>query len=561
MPSKSIIYVLLGGLFASLLLVLLSLLQKIMIGASIMSPRGYVVPLIFGAITGCSATWLMLKQRRLFQERLGLQLQARQELEEANVMLTQEIGERKAAEQNALTQEFRLRALINAIPDFILLTDSEGRIAVSNKPARALFNFSGNDYPHQEILPRHSPFLRNALGESGINQEAFWTSRDVITAQSATFPGNETSSTYDITRVPLVNEDGSAKGDVLLGRNVTSSVRVQDELRRYAEFNKLLLDSVGQGVYGVDITGSVTFFNPAAERLTGFSEEDLIGENQHNILHHTRPDGTPHPFEDCPITQTLLTGATHRVDDDIFWNADGASFPVEFISAPILESDEIVGAVVVFHDITLRKSNELTLTHRAYHDALTGLPNRALFTERLDTTLHYYLDNPGRCAMLFIDLENFKNINDNYGHQAGDELLRHFARRLVNLAGDNSLIARLGGDEFGILIEKIVHNADAITLAYNIHRSLKNAFQLRRYLVETAAAIGIVFSSVEHTTPDRMLRDADIAMYQAKSKGRNQCEVFDMDLHYKVVQRIQLERALSQGCGEGGVHRPLPAHL
>ena len=158
----------------------------------------------------------------------------------------------------------------------------------------------------------------------------------------------------------LIREHRTADGGTFtIVSDITERKTREEELRRLARENRLILNAVGEGIYGIDRDGKTTFVNPAAARLTGFSVEELIGAPQHEIIHHTRADGTPYPREDCPIYATFVDGREHRVSDDLFWRKDGTSFPVEYVSTPVVgKSGKIEGAVVAFADITERKRTE-----------------------------------------------------------------------------------------------------------------------------------------------------------------------------------------------------------
>lgn len=544
---RNILYYVLGFLSGAVILSLFSAMQKAKLGVDITSPQAYVVPFLFGGLSGLVIAAMMLRQRGLFFEKMSLQQRAHEELEQTNVQLLQEIAERRQAQEALANNEQWLLTLINAIPDFIVFLDDKGQRIVANETATHLFNLPDMEFAATSA-ELSCPMREQILSAFPVDDETFWKMGDpVSTKVSLSSPRGKRH--YEVTRVPLFFEDGSRKGCVMLGRDISRSERVQEELTRYAHFNKLLLDSVGEGIYGVDVVGNTTFMNPAAQLLTGFTEDDLLGENQHSLLHHTREDGSAYPDEECPIVHTLASGKTSRVDEDIFWRKDGNSFPVAFICTPIVEHGTIMGAVVVFRDITLRKEAERKLSHQAYHDTLTELPNRAMFMERLEKTMQ--CGGKECCyAMLFMDLDNFKLINDSYGHQTGDELLVLLARRLESVVSGRGLLARLGGDEFAILMESVGSSVEAVSLAQDIHDAISDHFQLEHYLVEASASMGIVFGTGEHKHPHQLLRDADIAMYQAKARGKGYTEVFNKDMHARIVERMELERELGEALEE-----------
>ena len=137
-------------------------------------------------------------------------------------------------------------------------------------------------------------------------------------------------------------------------RDITERKRFEEALERLSHQHEMVLEAAGEGIFGLDRHGNVTFVNPAASHMTGWSTQELLGRPMHNLLHHTKPDGTPYPSEECPIYAAFTTGTTHSRDDEVFWRKDGTSFPVEYTSTPIFENGELVGAVVTFRDITER---------------------------------------------------------------------------------------------------------------------------------------------------------------------------------------------------------------
>ncbi len=203
-------------------------------------------------------------------------------------------------------------------------------------------------------------------------------------------------------------------------------------------------------------------------------------------------------------------------------------------------------------DITERKRFEERLTRQAYEDLLTELPNRALFLQQLELTMHEALvSKNNRYAVLFLDLDNFKLVNDSFGHHVGDTLLRSIGRRLHLAAGEHRLTARFGGDEFAILIPHVVDAIDVLRTADALHRALETPMQVQEFEIRCSASIGVVYGKPEYVTPEQVLRDADIAMYQAKALGRGYTECFTMDMRKQVMERMHLEYELREALASG----------
>lgn len=203
-------------------------------------------------------------------------------------------------------------------------------------------------------------------------------------------------------------------------------------------------------------------------------------------------------------------------------------------------------------EIEERKAAEAQLLYDAFHDALTGLPNRALFVDRLEHVISGAGRHPGESyAVLFLDLDRFKVINDSLGHLVGDHLLVAVGERLAGCIRPGDTVARLGGDEFGLLIQGLQGPGDAVLVAERVHAALSGAFEIEGHEMFVTASIGVAVQADRYKKPDQVLRDADIAMYQAKLKGKACCEIFDSEMHGTVVDRLQLEADLRRAVEHG----------
>ncbi|NMC48801.1 MAG: EAL domain-containing protein, partial [Desulfovibrio sp.] len=318
---------------------------------------------------------------------------------------------------------------------------------------------------------------------------------------------------------------------------------------------RLILEAVGEGIFGIDRSGRITFVNPATAQLTGYPADKLTGEDPHALWHHSKPDGKPFPRSKSPILKVLADGRRRHVREDWFWRADGRIFPVDYVVTPLLEDDRICGAVVAFRDITERKKAEKALTYQAYHDELTGLYNRAFFIERLERAMRAARgEGSGHFAVMFLDIDDFKFVNDSLGHTVGDRLLRGIAMRLWNTLDPGDVIARFGGDEFAVLVDGRDVPGKGLATAERIHEELKKPSRVDEFEFYLTASIGIVGDVAGYDGVDEVLRDADTAMFQAKSRGKGNSEVFDRAMHDRASERLHLETGLRRALEHGEIY-------
>lgn len=293
--------------------------------------------------------------------------------------------------------------------------------------------------------------------------------------------------------------------------------RVHDSNER----SRLLLDSAGEGIYGLDLEGRATFVNPAAEVLLGYHERELIGQEMHPLMHHTHPDGSPYSLGDCPIYSTLHDGQTRTISDEVLWHKDGTCFPVEYTCTPMYTKGELVGAVLTFNDTTKQVEAQKQLEALAHHDYLTGLYNRALFTELFSASLLRAQRKNAHLALLYIDLDGFKEVNDTHGHDAGDAVLKEVAIRLKHALRGYDIIARLGGDEFAAVLEEVEDCKVAVKTAQDIVADISKPYTLQVH-VEISACVGIAMYPEAGSNSETLLKSADTALYEAKQKGAGQ---------------------------------------
>ncbi|MBD3789507.1 MAG: GGDEF domain-containing protein [Campylobacterales bacterium] len=293
-----------------------------------------------------------------------------------------------------------------------------------------------------------------------------------------------------------------------------------DQLQVSEQRLKDITSSMGEGVFVVDKTGHLTFINNETERLLGWHFEELNGdlEDIHSKIHvHMQEDQ-----EDCPVKRALAYGLTLRSDNELFKRKDGTLFPVLLTVAPLHSKDGThEGAVVLFQDNTRQKELENKLAKLALHDALTGLYNRGHFDQKLQEELNRTLRYGRSLSLLMLDIDFFKKVNDTYGHQAGDEVLKNIAHIILSSIRNSDYAARYGGEEFAIILPE-TDPTEAVQLAERIRTAIEqNKFKTSENDIPITISIGVGTSKKE-TTPELLIEAADSALYQAKENGRNQ---------------------------------------
>ena len=339
-----------------------------------------------------------------------------------------------------------------------------------------------------------------------------------------------------------LSTDPSQVEDVLLDA-FQDVVNLRGALRRERDGVKAtlnaVLDTVPVGIIVVDSQGRLKLVNQSARRLLGATAgADVVGWARSGRFR--LPDGTHAGVGDIP---TLLTLADGESRFEVELRCGGQDGTPTLVSSMAFRSDDgdITEVVSAFTIITDRKAAEEELARAAYYDALTSLPNRRLFVERLGRAMLSNDRKPDLFAVLFLDLDRFKVVNDSLGHQAGELLLVQVARRLEQCARIGDTVARIGGDEFILLLPHLTIPADAIRVAERIRVSIATAFDLAGQEAVIGTSIGIALSSTGFDGPDEMVRDADTAMYQAKRGGKGRYAIFDPSMHAAAVERFQLE--------------------
>lgn len=323
---------------------------------------------------------------------------------------------------------------------------------------------------------------------------------------------------------------------------------IGEALRKTERKYRTIFENAVEGIYQTSASGRFLSANPALARILGYeSPEELMGAiydigTQMYLKQDRRKEFAERIMRRGEVID--FVSKIRRRDGRIIWVTENARV--------ILDDD---GNVVCYEgsleDITLRKKAEDQLKRQAFHDPLTGLPNRALFLDHLRMAMERGRRRKHVFAVLYMDLDRFKVINDSLGHETGDELLRGVARVLENCARSVDTVARFGGDEFAILLEEIKAPRDAIAIARRILDGVRQPFNIRGHEVFTSASLGIVLKTEGYDRPDALLRDADTAMYRAKEMGKSRFKVFNQKMHDQALKLMALETDLRRAVDLG----------
>ncbi len=326
----------------------------------------------------------------------------------------------------------------------------------------------------------------------------------------------------------------------------------QAALARLAESEQrhaLAMQGANDGLWDWDVRNDRLYFNPRWKQMLGYSEPEL-GDARGEWL------GRVHPDDRAAVTQALeahMSGASHHFEHEHrIQHRDGTYRWVLSRGMAVRDAHgratRVVGSQT---DVTDRKQAEQRLQHDALHDALTGLPNRVLFLDRLDQAIRRaQRAHPSTAAaVLFLDLDRFKLVNDSLGHAVGDQLLIAVARRLESAVRPPDTVARLGGDEFTVLLDGVTDVHEASLVAERVHATLRTPFDIDERELFIDASIGIALADAD-AAPDTVLRDADVAMYRAKADGKGRHAVFDARMHEQVMRRLDMETELRRAIEE-----------
>ncbi|HEY3327830.1 MAG TPA: EAL domain-containing protein [Novimethylophilus sp.] len=428
--------------------------------------------------------------------------------------------------------------LIDAFSDLIALKDGNGRWLVLNQAGIDLYGLAGQPWQYKtdtELAALASPGNLEGFRTGSASDEIAWQTRQPSYSTKKVYARDGRVRILEVVKSPLFNEDGSRKSLVILGRDVTGKAAAGE----HREFPDGTCGNGHEAVMITDADNNILSVNRFFTEVTGYTAEEVIGRNP-RILSSSRH---------C---KKFYQAMWHRLRTEGSWHGqiracrkDGKIYPKWLDIGTMHDQDgKPTHYIATFSDITQRKATEEQLEFMAYHDPLTRLPNRLLLRDRLEQAVAAATREGTLVALLFLDLDQFKSVNDTLGHETGDRLLQDVAERLGNCVRDTDTISRLGGDEFVILLTDL-QNVDTITpVAHKILGHLANPFAIRDRVLNISASIGISLYPNDGANAETLLKLADAAMYHAKDCGRNTYRFYTERLNVHALERTQLQNSL-----------------
>ena len=332
----------------------------------------------------------------------------------------------------------------------------------------------------------------------------------------------------------------------MLDRRASHAVFLENEVAN------MTLDSIGEAVLRTDVSGNVTYLNRVAEKMIGWCREEAQGRPVAEVLQLI--DGVSRAAVGnalgIAVQEDKTASSMANCINCILVRRDGFEFGIESKVTLIHDHEErVTGAVVAFRDVSAARAVSLEMSHLAQHDVLTDLPNRVLFNDRLTQSISLAERQAKQLAVLFVDLDYFKKINDSLGHAVGDKLLQSIAGRLLACVRRTDTVSRLGGDEFVVLLSQVEHAEDAAFSARKILRALTSPHRVDSKILDINVSIGISTYPGDGRDAEGLMNKADAAMYEAKQRGRNNYQFFRRDMHARLAERQSLEADLRYALG------------
>ena len=434
-----------------------------------------------------------------------------------------DITERKQSEETLAKSEERYRTIMDETRDDYYETDLTGHYTFVNDAF-----CQGTGYDAEEIIGKSYELITASEDVEKIYKtfsQVYRTGQPIKGFVSRFVHKDKSTRVSEQSAFPMRNESGEIVGFRGVSHDVTERVRMEEALRRSEERYRTIIEEIEEGYYEVDLAGNFTFVNDATCRQFGRSREELIGLNYRDYV----------PKEDVKSIYkawngVFRTGEPVQAFPFTAIRKDRTQVFLENSISPLRNKlGKIIGFRSVSRDVTERKQFEQKLADMATHDSLTGLPNRTLLSDRLTMGLALSRRSGNRMAVMMLDLDKFKVINDTMGHDVGDQLLKSVGERLTNVTRRSDTVARMGGDEFVLVLPQIAQPTNAANLAQRILDVFREPFIFSGYKLSVTTSVGIAVYPDDGKEVEELLKNADTAMYWAKEQGRDAYKFYGSD--------------------------------
>lgn len=424
----------------------------------------------------------------------------------------------------------------DAVPDATIVVDNDGIIHQANQAAATLAQL-----PLPEIIGQHCHTLYHPVTTGHESCPVCQCIEHGEAARNLELHARSSNTFFDYALSPI-NISTAQEGMVQTIRDITPRKRAENRLKESQQYNRMLFESSPVGLALCRMNGTLVDINQAFA--------NIIGRTIAETLKCSYWDITPEKYSEMElaILEQLNQCGSYGPYEKEYLHKDGHLVPVR-LNGMLLERDGETYIWSSVEDIAQQRAAQERLDFLAYHDPLTGTPNRLLLNDRLQHALQVASRSGEKVAVMFIDLDRFKNINDSLGHTIGDQLLQHVANRLKLLIREQDTLARVGGDEFVILLEKIRGNSDVMAIAEKMMSAFETPLLIDQHSLYLTLSIGIALYPQDGQTPDTLIKNADAAMYRAKEIGRNACHFYTAELTDTAAEKLNLENALRNALG------------
>jgi diguanylate cyclase (GGDEF)-like protein/PAS domain S-box-containing protein len=454
--------------------------------------------------------------------------------------------------------------VLKSLQDLLAIRGYNPNTAIGGQ--EAICQLDQNNYD-LVLLDLHMPYVSGHDVMAHIRARQINTSVIIVSGETSFEAAKDacTQGAYDFLRKPYATDEliitiNNALQEKRLQKH---NIFMQKQVAESERLHKYIVNTSPDIIYILNQEGYFTFINERIESLLGFSKEEIVGKHYSFLVHHDDIEQAKYVFNERRIGTRAAKNIELRLkckDDGNSRHFKNRTLPIELSATGMYvgrgkSKKSYTGTYGVARDVTERKIAEETINFQAYHDLLTKLPNRALLRDRLNIAINQAKRENEILAVMFLDLDRFKNINDSLGHIIGDELLQQVSNRLKGCIRAGDTLARFGGDEFTLMLPKL-HNGrdDASKLASKINTTLKQPFNVDGHELYVSASIGIALYPQDGTTIDSLIKHADVAMYHVKGKGKNGHQFYSNEMNAPYIEKLSLDTYIHKALDNDEFH-------